>query len=68
VSGIERSSNVGDDCKHVIERKWGLVDQLSKIGAVHVPHRDEQVAFLLTGVVDGKNVRLVERSGHLGRG
>jgi len=66
VRGVERSSDVGDDRKHVIERNWGLVDQLSKIGALHVPHRDEQVAFLLTGVIDGKHVRLVERGGELG--
>jgi hypothetical protein len=66
VSGIERSSDAIDDLERVIDRKWGLVDQLSKISSLDVPHRDEQAAVLLTGVVDRKHVRLVERGGELG--
>ncbi len=66
VSGVQRPSDAIDHRQRVVERQRRLIDESSEIRAGDVPHRDEQVAVVLARVVDGEDVRFVERGRELG--
>ena len=63
---IEGIGQLSDDRKRTLGGEPALVcEQAHEIDGVDVPHGDVQAPLCLTGLVDGDDVRMVERGGDL---
>ena len=64
VRGIQRRRYLGDDVPGVAERKRPEpVKQRPRVPAADVPHGDVQGPARLVSLVDGNDVRMVDRGG-----
>ena len=63
VRGGEAAGRLQDDGNSLIDRQRALVDAAAQAFAVEAFGHEERQAAKLTDVVDGKNVRVVERAG-----
>ena len=62
VGGVERFGDLTDESQRTLGRKRPFVRQnRPKIGAVHVPGREIQVAARFAGCVDGEDPGMIER-------
>jgi len=66
MGSIERIGNLDAQREHCIELHWTVTDDMFQRGAVEVFHDDIRLAVLLADVVDGADIRMVERGGGSG--
>ena len=67
VRGVERVGDLRRDRHGPLRRQRALATQERlEVGPVHVPHRDEEPALGLAGLVDRDDVRVVEARGEPG--
>ena len=65
VRGIERVGNFDGDIEQAVEFERAAVDHVLQCGAIEKFHGDERLAILFANIVDGANVRMVQRRGCL---
>ena len=66
VRGVERIRDVDRDGQHRIELHRPIADDVLKRFAFQVFHGDERLAAVLADIVDGANIRVIERGSRLG--
>ena len=65
MGGVERAGHLRDDAAEAVGRDAPVVAHLGgEVAAVDEAHGDEQRAVLLAGLVDGHDVRMLERRRH----
>ena len=64
VRGVERLGDLGEELDRALRlERTVLRDELGEVGALDVAHGEEEHAVLLARLVDGDDVRVVERGG-----
>jgi hypothetical protein len=64
VRGVERLGDLGEELDRALRLERPLLgDDLGQVRALHVAHREEEDAGLLSCLVDGDDVRVIERGG-----
>jgi hypothetical protein len=61
VGGVERTRHLRDNAHGLLCRQWPFGEELLEIRAADVAHRDVQLACDLACVVDGNDVRVIDR-------
>ncbi len=61
VCRVERSGSLLGDPDRTSRLQWAIAKQLLQVGAVDEPHGQVELAVDLAGVVDGDDVRMLER-------
>src|SRR3954469_3459826 len=65
MGGVERTGHLGDDRCGELRLQPVLARHLLEVRAGHEPHRDVEQAIDLTGIVNRKRMRMVDRGGEL---
>ena len=63
--GIQGTRDLRDDADRVRRIEVGVLQTSLQIAPFHVPHRDEEEVVSRPGLVDGDDVRVVNRGGEL---
>ena len=66
--GVRCIQSIGNFNRHREERfqlHWTIPDQVLQRSAIQEFHRDERLPFVLTDLVNGANIRMIQRRGGL---
>ena len=61
VGGVERGRNVREQDEHALRLELAALGEPLQVGSLHEPHRHEEARLALARLVDGNDVRMLER-------
>ena len=61
MSCVESIGDFNAQVQHAIQIEWAILNQVFERLPTHVFHNDEQLAFVITDLVDGADIGMIER-------